>query len=225
MCAWSIEEVTRFYGNYAHSYDDEIAADSYPAPSVIATWVLAHLTNSQPPEGGKFRVLDLGCGTGQSSKPFFEPPLNEQIIMYGIDATPEVLATEAGPWIADVWRGQMLEKAKQFPFQELRCQDIEAPLPYDEPFDAVVCVGVMDFIRSPQALLEKVAKSMRPNEGCCFGLTIPESGDLNKFNNDELTKLVHDSGFKILKHNRIFGYKDSETDDCVQYHGLLLMLR
>lgn len=32
---------------------------------------------------------------------------------------------------------KMLEKAKQYPFKQLICQDIEAQLPYEFPFDAI----------------------------------------------------------------------------------------
>lgn len=64
---WSVDEVTNFYSSYAKSYDDQIQTDSYPAPSVIGSWVLDHLSklsqNSDPSEA--LRVLDLGCGTGQ----------------------------------------------------------------------------------------------------------------------------------------------------------------
>ncbi|TPX58353.1 hypothetical protein PhCBS80983_g03204 [Powellomyces hirtus] len=199
MPAWSIEQVTEFYGSYAEEYDDEIHRDSYPAPFVIASWVVSHLSqNVENDSKEALRVLDLGCGTGQR-------PLDRDIDVYGVDATPE-----------------MLEKAKRYPFYDLRCQDIEATLPYDRPFDAVICVGVIDFIKSPRKLFDSVAKCLKGNSSGCFGLTLPESGGLNKFSDEELAKLVAAGGFKMLKHDRIFGYEDSETKDVVRYHGLLL---
>ncbi|KAJ3171930.1 hypothetical protein HDU87_008180 [Geranomyces variabilis] len=223
--AWSIDQVTKFYGEYATQYDDEIRdPDSYPAPFVIASMVLAHLAQNKEiaaaaaaaaaaadiGDSEPLRVLDLGCGTGQSSKLFFPQPLRRAIDVYGVDATPE-----------------MLEKAKKYPFRSLICQDIESPLPFlsstHKTFDAVICVGVIDFISDPAALLTTVRNALSPSRGSCFGLTIPQSGDLNAFGSDDAVReLVEDAGFVVLKHELIFGYEDSETKEVIHYHGLLL---
>ncbi|KAJ3156426.1 hypothetical protein HDU89_004208 [Geranomyces variabilis] len=222
--AWSIDQVTKFYGEYATQYDDEIRdPNSYPAPFVIASMVLAHLAqnkeNSDVDADGDsgappLRVLDLGCGTGQSSKLFFPQPLSRAIDVYGVDATPE-----------------MLEKAKKYPFRSLICQDIESPLPFlsstNNHFDAVICVGVIDFISNPAALLTTVRNALTPSShgggGACFGLTIPQSGELNAYGSDDAVRaLVEAAGFVVLKHELIFGYEDSETKEVVHYHGLLL---
>ncbi|KAJ3151653.1 hypothetical protein HDU86_006072 [Geranomyces michiganensis] len=124
----------------------------------------------------------------------------------------------------------MLEKAKKYPFHSLVCQDIESPLPFltntnNTPtlFDAVICVGVIDFISAPAALLRTVYNAINPTRGSCFGLTVPQSGELNAFRSDDAVRaLVETAGFVVLKHELIFGYEDSETKEVVHYHGLLL---
>ncbi|KAJ3014402.1 hypothetical protein HKX48_005180 [Thoreauomyces humboldtii] len=188
MTAWSIKQVKEFYASYAKKYDEEILPENYPAPFVIASWVVSYLANISHTAPDPLRVLDLGCGTGQSSKLFFTQPLTQDINVYGIDATPE---------------------------------DVETAFPYDRPFDAVICVGVMDFIKHPQKLFAAVAKSLRKSGGC-FGVTLPESGELNTFSEEELLKLADANGFKLVKHDRFFGYEDSESKVVVRYHGILL---
>ncbi|TPX58918.1 hypothetical protein SpCBS45565_g07873 [Spizellomyces sp. 'palustris'] len=197
---WSIEEITKFYGSYAKSYDEDIEKETYPAPFIIANWVLEHFSNMAPHQD-RLAFLDLGCGTGQSSKLFFTQPLSQRIDVYGVDATPE-----------------MLDKAKQFPFRELLCQDIEADIPFARVFDAI------NFVKNPQKLFTTVARSLKENGQGCFAVTLPESGGLNTFAEADILKLVNGAGFKIKKNDRFFGYEDSETKVTVHYQGLLLTL-
>ncbi|KAI9011376.1 S-adenosyl-L-methionine-dependent methyltransferase [Gaertneriomyces semiglobifer] len=117
---WSISQITDFYASYSKQYDEGIQRDTYPAPFIISCWVLEFLKSHRNLVDGKnVSVLDLGCGTGQSSKVFLTSQYKEHFDVYGVDATPE-----------------MLEKAKQYPFTQLLCQDIEAPLPFTISFDA-----------------------------------------------------------------------------------------
>ena len=61
-----------------------------------------------------------------SSKRFFDIPT---FSVYGVDACQE-----------------MLDKALQFPFKELKCTNIQQEFGFDILFDAAICVGVMDFV-------------------------------------------------------------------------------
>ncbi|KAG5463462.1 MAG: hypothetical protein BJ554DRAFT_7316 [Olpidium bornovanus] len=142
----------------------------------------------------------------------------------------------------------MLEKARLFPFHALHCLNIEQPLGIPpNSFDAVVCVGVMDFVALPKAFLEQVARILRP-EGV-FGVTLPErrrraeaaggsaqdrqeNGATGLSENDELSSfdwteaddLVASAGFHIHRRERFLGYVDSETGAETHYYGYLLRL-
>ncbi|RKO87195.1 hypothetical protein BDK51DRAFT_25497, partial [Blyttiomyces helicus] len=124
---WDLTQVQKFYGEFAEKYDSDVSPDTYPAPFIIGKWTLAHLqshssvlSTAEHAHPKRFCVLDLGCGTGQSSKAFFAPPSGMICEVYGTDATPE-----------------MLKKAKSLPFQSLALQPAEAPLPFEVVFDAV----------------------------------------------------------------------------------------
>ncbi len=89
--SWNIEQIERFYADYAGKYDAEIEQDkgSYPAPAIISGWVIKNLNLKETVEH-KFRVLDLGCGTGKSSEPLFAKNIALRFEVYGVDTTREV---------------------------------------------------------------------------------------------------------------------------------------
>lgn len=116
----------------------------------------------------------------------------------------------------------MLERARRFPFTSLLCQDIETfPLP-GGPYDAVVCVGVMDFIKSPDLLFAEIHRLLEDSPKGYFGVTLPDSGDLNNFSPAQVEELATKAGFKVLKQDRFLGYTDSSTGEVVHYLGFLL---
>jgi 2-polyprenyl-3-methyl-5-hydroxy-6-metoxy-1,4-benzoquinol methylase len=117
----------------------------------------------------------------------------------------------------------MLEYARRYPFEELILQDIESPIATPYRFDAIQCIGVLDFVSNIPALLEKLTKLMIP--GACMAITIPlsKNADLNAIELNAISSLVSAIGMRILKSKTIFGYKDSETGHTIQYEGLLLV--
>lgn len=58
----SISDVTKFYAEYAKTYDNDISLDSYPAPFIVGQFTLEYL-NKTFPLMKTINVLDLGCGT------------------------------------------------------------------------------------------------------------------------------------------------------------------
>ena len=114
----------------------------------------------------------------------------------------------------------MLEKARKHPFKELLCRNVEEPLAFQEPFDAAICVGVFDFIRQKAALISEVCKNLR--SGAPFGLTLPEDGSTTSFINGDIA-IFTKCGFRVARHERFFGYSDSQTAQDVYYHGFLLI--
>jgi predicted TPR repeat methyltransferase len=97
-------------------------------------------------------ILDLGCGTGLSSLLFFEK--GHQVT--GIDGT------EA-----------MVRRARKLPYDKVVQQDLESPWRVkDHSFDAVVMVGVVEYIIYPAVLFRRVHSKLV--DGGLFGLTVPQ---------------------------------------------------
>ena len=96
---WDYGQIVSFYERFAKKYDLEPDLNKleYPGPLTIAEWSLAYLYRSLLPLDSNsitLRILDLGCGTGQSSVPFLEHMTASEskfkFDIFGIDATPAV---------------------------------------------------------------------------------------------------------------------------------------
>jgi predicted TPR repeat methyltransferase len=85
------------YEDFAGDYNKTVLGDyKYTAHTVISGFVSAELPKRSADT--EFAILDLGCGTGLSSAPFFK--LGKQYQITGIDLTPAMLeqAKKAGPY-------------------------------------------------------------------------------------------------------------------------------
>ncbi|KAL2915678.1 hypothetical protein HK105_204863 [Polyrhizophydium stewartii] len=208
MAAWSVEETVRYFSSYAAKYDEDLSPETYPAPFVVPAWVLERLLDtpelaqldkgagSEPPR--PLRVLDLGCGTGQ--RVFFEHPLRDHFRVVG-----------------------MLALARKLPFAETHCKDIESELDIGLDFDAVVCIGVMDFCRDP-SVFKQLHKMLSPSG--CAGITFPDArgdGSLAKFNREQIESLADAHQLSIVRSEQLFGYRDSETGEDTHYIGVVLI--
>ncbi|KAJ3270654.1 hypothetical protein HDV01_007542 [Terramyces sp. JEL0728] len=196
---WSVQESNEFYQKYADLYDKETSIDTYPAPHIISLWVHEILQNSLVANP---KILDVGCGTGQSSQIFFNEKFTYQVT--GIDASP-----------------QMLGVAKKYPFFKLVCQDIQLPFEVDS-YDAIMCVGVLDFVADIREMLVKFISHANP--GKYIGLTIPatQNDSLNHMEGKELDEMLLELKLRVLRKEMFLGYKDSETGVETMYWGLLL---
>lgn len=97
---WTTEEIKQFYDSYAKSYDAESSTDTYPSPFIISCWLLEQLINRKvedPSSKPPINILDVGCGTGQSSSIFFAQSLaheqgnHQEFTVTGVDASTKVL--------------------------------------------------------------------------------------------------------------------------------------
>jgi SAM-dependent methyltransferase len=111
----------------------------------------------------------------------------------------------------------MLDRARLLPYKALKCVNIEESLAFDDYFDAIICVGVFEFIRDIHSLLQRISASM--NDGGVFGFTMPV-GTFKIFN--EFISMADSCGLKLIKCEQFFGYKDSGTNESVEYNGILL---
>ncbi|KAJ3359137.1 hypothetical protein GGF32_009584 [Allomyces javanicus] len=179
-------------------------------------------------ECGVLRVLDLGCGTGQSSRMLFraqhDRDMPAPVEVHGIDTTME-----------------MLEKATARPFTSLTCANIEHPLPYtSHAFHAVICVGVMEFIADVGGVLDQLARiTTAPHDDTSpapvVAVTMPErargavaeraDGDLNAWTREEMEAVFSARGWWVERHGRMHGYADSQTGAITYYHAFLLQKR
>lgn len=104
----------------------------------------------------------------------------------------------------------MLQRAEKINmFKQLVCMDIEL-LPQNfikNTFNAVICAGVLDFVRDVPSLFQKFLDLLvTDDQNCCVAMTIPEtkSDDLNAYSFEEILELVDRSGFYILKCGTVF---------------------
>ncbi len=101
-----------------------------------------------PPARG--RVLDIGCGSGE----FVSPLLSKGYEYYGIDISS----------------GMIAECRKRFPsgnarFLEKAVEDMDFP---DSFFDAVICVGTLEYVRDDMGALRRIRKTMKPGAVAVF---------------------------------------------------------
>lgn len=132
-----------------------------------------------------------------SSKLFLN---DERYAVHGIDATLE-----------------MIEQAQKLPFKSLQCQNLEDTLDENsESFDAVVCVGVFDFIVNRKRVLDEIARILK--KGGVAGITIPEP----TASKENIHEFWNQSKLKMIKSDQFFGYKDSQNGQVVNFLGFLL---
>lgn len=153
----------------------------------------------------KASVLDLACGTGLSSLAFFEAGFD----VTGVDFAPG-----------------MIEIAKQRPFRRLICQSIEEDLDVpDASFDAVVALGVIEFIKKPARLLNQIASKLKVGGVC--GVTVPKKSAsaekklrIRTYTKDNFLKLIDRRSCELLEVESFFGY--TKLGQKVQYSAFFL---
>jgi 2-polyprenyl-3-methyl-5-hydroxy-6-metoxy-1,4-benzoquinol methylase len=88
------------------------------------------------------RLLDIGCGEGQTALWIKKQGLAKQV--YGLELSSSAAA-----------------KARNI-LDDVRCGDIEsAEIPFSE-IDCVLCLDILEHLRFPEAALRKIAGCMKP---------------------------------------------------------------
>lgn len=194
------KDVVDYYTEFANKYDEVVLRDKdYIAYQKIPQWVVEAMSEASP------YILDLGCGTGLSSRAFFERGWH----VTGVDITPK-----------------MIEECRRLPFENLICQSLEEPLPFpDGTFDAAVMLGVMEFIQDVPRLFHVIARVLRPK--ALFAVTVPEKLPedtesvlgIVTYEAAEIENLLSGAGFSVLRHEEFQGFV--YKDKVVHYHGYL----
>jgi 2-polyprenyl-3-methyl-5-hydroxy-6-metoxy-1,4-benzoquinol methylase len=91
-------------------------------------------------------VLDLGCGSGV---PISETLLEEGCVVYGVDASPSLVAA---------WH-------RRFPQAQVTCEPVEESGFFGRRFDGIVAVGLL-FLLQPdvqRAVIRRVSTALKPD--------------------------------------------------------------
>jgi predicted TPR repeat methyltransferase len=180
--------VSAIYSDLARTYDRELRDEmQYTAYLQVPQLVINALRRSSA------SILDLGCGTGLSSLLFFEKGYQ----VTGIDGT-----------------GAMVRRARMLPYRKVVQQDLESPWRVkDQSFDAVVMVGVMEYIIYPAALFRRVHSKLV--DGGLFGLTVPQkskwytNSKLKSYRLSEIMPVIVKAGFDIEFSETALGFEDA----------------
>jgi len=191
-----IEEFDAFSDCY-----DEVVVDhlSYHSHEIIPSMMLQYISAKQP------EILDLGCGTGISSTLFFESQYN----VTGIDISPG-----------------MIKQAQKRPFKNLICQSLDTPLPLKQnEFDAVVMLGVLEFIEDPEHLLKNICDLLKDRGiiGVTFPMNTPEVETqltVRSYTEEQIKSLISNANLEIIESQQFPGYDSPEYT--IQYSGYVL---
>jgi ubiquinone/menaquinone biosynthesis C-methylase UbiE len=137
----SVEELfTKTVDTWARFYDDPKPPTLNSQNLVSRMQFALEMLETRVPPGSK--VLDVGCGAGQ---------LVGKLIERGYDA-----------WGIDISEAMVGCARKHFHPDRFRTADIEhLPFP-DSTFDAVVCLGVMEYLNQDEAALHEIWRVLRP---------------------------------------------------------------
>jgi len=155
----------------------------------------------------KAKILDLGCGPGDSSALFFKKGYQ----VTGIDLSPD-----------------LLKHAKKLPFHELIRQDIEKPLKVPKNyFDGAVMTGVMEYLEHPLRAFKQANKALK-KQGY-LAVTIPNKITKDKeigihtYYQKDIEPLFKQAGFKIERKITFHGwYWITQNKTQIKYTAYLL---
>lgn len=183
-----------FYSKVATNYDHyAVERLGYKAHELVPKRLL-ELHNKQ-----SGTVLDLACGTGLASLPFFEAGFD----VIGIDYSPG-----------------MIEVARSRPYKELFCQSVEDELPVENSsFEIVTAIGVWEFIKDPARLLQQIWNKLTANG--IAGITIPQKTEaeselgIRSYVPDDFIQLIDKRQFEIIDRQEFYGWESGHLAEIV----------
>lgn len=186
--------VEEFFTRTAANYDEMEAQLGYELPQN-----LYKLTRQALPQGS-LRILDLGCGTGLSARPWRK----EALQLVGVDRVTAmveravVAQTEVGPLFNHVATNDVTHP--QFALTETQFAD---------PYDLTLAVNVLTYIGEATAFMANAARLTRP--GGHFAVTMePYNGT---------------AGFGVVPATMRYGHHPDYIKLLAEKHGLTLRLQ
>lgn len=132
-----VDDVTRYYDEWARRYDIDLGEWAYTAPQVAAVTLLEHANEPAA-------VLDAGCGTGLVGQALRRAGFGGALT--GVDVSRESLRLARGTGAYD----------------RTSIANLQSPLEFgDDAFDAVVCVGVMTYVPDVERCWTEFARVVR----------------------------------------------------------------
>lgn len=133
-----VDDITRYYDEWARRYDRDLDEWAYAAPDVAASMLLARGPDVT-------RLLDAGCGTGLVGRALRRRGFAGELV--GVDVSAESLGH------ADLTTA----------YQETSIADLQRRLDFDDDaFDGLICVGVMTYVPDVERSWREFARVVRP---------------------------------------------------------------
>lgn len=117
-----VDDVSRYYDEWAQRYDRDLVDWAYVAPDVASSYLVTHGSKTGS-------VLDAGCGTGLVGQSLRRAGFTGSLT--GIDVSAESLRRAEQTSAYDVTSAADLQRSLDFD---------------DDTFDGLICVGVMTYV-------------------------------------------------------------------------------
>jgi predicted TPR repeat methyltransferase len=133
-----VDDVTRYYDEWAQQYDRDLVDWAYAAPDVASSMLLEH-------GSGLARILDAGCGTGLVGQALRRLGFTGEL--HGVDVSAQSLR------VADATSA----------YDRTGVADLQQRLPFgQDDVDGLVCVGVMTYVPDVESCWREFARVVRP---------------------------------------------------------------
>ena len=133
-----VDDVKRYYDEWAAAYDHDLGEWAYTAPDVAAAMLLEHGTDHA-------LVLDAGCGTGLVGLALRRAGFTGEL--HGVDLSSQSLR------LADATSA----------YDRTGVADLQRGLDHtDAVFDGLICVGVMTYVPDVERCWREFARVVRP---------------------------------------------------------------
>ena len=141
------DETREFYGEWAASYDAELAENGYATPRRCAEALAQFMADKAQP------VLDIGCGTGLSGVALKSIGIS---VIDGTDLSPEMLQQAA---------------TRRGLYRSLIAVEADNPLPFDQgSYAAVSAMGVLAIGHAPAETIDAILALLAPGGLFVFSL-------------------------------------------------------
>ncbi|MDD4931140.1 MAG: class I SAM-dependent methyltransferase [Candidatus Colwellbacteria bacterium] len=218
-----IEILEQYNDKLSAIYDEATSDRDHPW---VAPRKIEELTAPYAKQGCE--VLDIGIGTGRSSKPLFKKGCK----ITGIDISKEMIA----------------EAASKFPEWKIHKQNIEEGFSFleDKRFDIIIASGALEFVSDIKKVLKNISELLKPSGKICFtyeklleesrlqkwkeaelgkGIAnpIPEllSFLVYRHTKEEITKIMNDLNLEVLQDEEFTAYHKT-VDNIPVIYGIVL---
>lgn len=146
--------VTTLFDDYADRFDAHLSRISYHVPELIRDAVVEIAGNESP----RWRVLDLGCGTGQCGEAL--RPLAEFLI--GVDLSPRMVAKSRARNVYDSLATRSIDEALEG---------------QEQAFDLIVAGDVFAYVGDLASIMEGCTRALRPGGLMAFSVEDTDNDD------------------------------------------------